>query len=134
MLFRSEGIVSIPSSKVAMGDEYTFGAPRVGSQNLAIFNRSVVTDLEGQSWRIVNNQDIVPQVPPTSLKKQQLDFCHVDQGQKIFKNQLPQPIPSEIGGPLPPVYDIKSWEDFVKAVKQSTDHRECLCHCKVTCH
>ncbi|KAK2748800.1 lipase [Colletotrichum kahawae] len=107
---------------IQMGDEYTFGCPRVGSNDWAAMNQDIVSMNEGQSWRIVNDKDLVPQVPPTTLKPDQLNFRHVDNGWRIFSHQSPQSIPSEIGGPTPPVYQLKDWEEILKAVYQSTYH------------
>ena len=52
---------------ITIGNEYTFGAPRVGSDDYATLNSKLVEIQHGQSWRIVNNKDIVPQVPPTEI-------------------------------------------------------------------
>ncbi|WYZ43603.1 hypothetical protein EsH8_VII_000039 [Colletotrichum jinshuiense] len=108
--------------EVETGDEYTFGAPRVGSQAWAVYNNSVVSPSEGQSWRIVNNDDLVPQIPPTSLKPNQLDFYHIDKGMKIFSDSPPEPISTEIGGPTPPIVNFKDFCELVKAVIDATDH------------
>ncbi|KAK1580590.1 uncharacterized protein LY79DRAFT_297692 [Colletotrichum navitas] len=112
----------IPGVQMVMGDEYTFGAPRVGGQSWATHNNNVVSESEGQSWRVVNSQDLVPQVPPTSLRPTELEFCHIDNGRKIFGNQLPEPIKSEIGGGPPPVVNFKNPSALVRAVYGSTYH------------
>ncbi|KZL82231.1 lipase class 3 [Colletotrichum incanum] len=109
-------------SQVATGDEYTFGAPRVGSQLWATCNKNVVSASEGQSWRVVNSLDLVPQVPPTSLRPTELDFYHIDKGMKIFSDRLPEPIPSEIGKPPPPVTNFENIGALIKAVFESTYH------------
>ncbi|EFQ34086.1 lipase [Colletotrichum graminicola M1.001] len=119
----------VPDVRMATGDEYTFGAPRVGGQPWAVHNDSVVSESEGQSWRIVNSQDLVPQVPPTSLRPTELEFCHIDKGVKIFGNQLPEPIKSEIGGPPPPVINFENPCALVRAVYDSTYHRKSPCKC-----
>ncbi|EWY80717.1 hypothetical protein FOYG_16645 [Fusarium oxysporum NRRL 32931] len=111
-----------PETEAIMGDQYTFGAPRVGSNDWAKYNLERVSKSAGQTWRIVNNDDIVPQVPPTTLKPDQINFFHVDKGMKIFKDQKPETIPSEIDGPEPPIYDIGSIGDFIKAVLQTKSH------------
>ncbi|KAF4969048.1 hypothetical protein FSARC_3702 [Fusarium sarcochroum] len=108
--------------KFSMGDEYTFGSPRVGSQEWAEWTNGEVLKSEGQSWRIVLNTDIVPQVPPTVLKPDQTNFYHVDQGVRIFKDGPPQLIPSEVGGPPPTVFHITNLIELIKFVGDSTEH------------
>ncbi|KAJ3528725.1 hypothetical protein NM208_g10079 [Fusarium decemcellulare] len=111
----------IPTS-FAMGDEYTFGSPRVGSKEWAEWNNAQVRRSEGQSWRIVLNTDIVPQVPPTVLKPDQTNFYHVDQGVRIFKDSPPQLIPSEVDGPPPTPFNITNLIELIKFVGDSTEH------------
>ncbi|KAF4470585.1 lipase class 3 [Fusarium albosuccineum] len=111
----------IPTS-FAMGDEYTFGSPRVGSKEWAEWNNGQVGRSEGQSWRIVLNTDIVPQVPPTVLKPDQTNFYHVDQGVRIFKDSPPQLIPSEVDGPPPTPFNITNLIELIKFVGDSTEH------------
>ena len=108
----------------AIGDQYSFGAPRVGNEDWAKANATWIAAQRGSIWRIVNNKDIVPQVPATMLKPDQLDFYHVDNGKRISKNHVPENIPSEIGSPPPPPYSIKTFKDLVNAVIQGGDHRE----------
>ncbi|KZZ98882.1 lipase [Moelleriella libera RCEF 2490] len=110
------------TSAMLMGDEYTFGAPRVGSQDWAVANKRVVGLQPGLSWRIANDGDPVPKVPPTTLKPTQTDFYHVDSGFLISDKNPPAPIPSEIGGPPPPVYPIDNLEDLIKLVWQAREH------------
>ncbi|KAF5975606.1 lipase class 3 [Fusarium coicis] len=105
-----------------IGDQYTFGAPRIGSQDWAKYNIQLVGEADGLTWRIVNNNDIVPQVPPTSLKLDQLNFRHVGNGVRIFTDNIPQGIPDETEGPNPPVYDVGSFKEFIKAVRDGRDH------------
>lgn len=105
-----------------MGDQYTFGAPRVGSQDWARYNAKLVAQAEGRTWRIVNNRDIVPQVPPTTLKRTEVNFRHVVQGVQIFNNKVPEKIPDETEGPNPPPYSIKNFKEFIKAVIDGKDH------------
>lgn len=109
---------------IAPGDQYTFGAPRVGSQKWALFNRESVLKHEGLTWRIVNNTDIVPQVPPTRLMSHQLDFYHVETGMRIFSDKAPVTIPTEIGGPLPEPYPIPPHTigEFIKSFIDTLNH------------
>lgn len=110
---------------IVMGDEYTFGAPRVGSDDYAELNFKLVGVQPGQSWRIVNNQDIVPQVPPTEIPPattERLDFHHIDKGIQIFPDKVPQPLPSELGAPWPKPYPIHDVTDLIKAILQTSDH------------
>ena len=108
---------------IAVGDEYAFGAPRVGSNDYAQLNADLVGLHDGQSWRIVNDQDIVPQVPLTKIPPQteeRLEFHHIDNEVQIFPAKAPQALPSEVGGPKP--YDIKNLPDLITAILQSLDH------------
>ncbi|KAI7761165.1 hypothetical protein LZL87_001980 [Fusarium oxysporum] len=105
-----------------MGDEYTFGAPRVGSNDWALINRSLATDGDGQIWRIANSDDLVPQVPPTDLFKIEGSFYHTDQGVTIFKDKDPQDIASEINGPPPPGRKFTSWKEFKRDVIDAGPH------------
>ncbi|KAM5350301.1 hypothetical protein ACJ41O_006806 [Fusarium nematophilum] len=116
------GGAGLTPGSFAMGDEYTFGCPRVGSQAWAEWNNKTVSASEGQSWRIVLNTDFVPQVPPTSLKPDQTDFYHVDQGVRIFKDSPPQKIPSEVEGPPPILVNLWDPAVFLKSVVESTEH------------
>ena len=78
---------------IAMGDEYTFGAPRVGSDDYAELNAKLVYYQAGQSWRVVNDQDIVPQIPPTEIPPEtpeRLQFHHIDNGMRIFPHKGPE--------------------------------------------
>jgi hypothetical protein len=105
-----------------MGDEYTFGAPRVGSNDWALMNRSLATEGDGQIWRIVNSGDLVPQVPPTDLFKITDSFYHTDQGVAIFEDKAPEDIASEINGPPPPGRKFKSWKELIRAILDSRPH------------
>ncbi|KAG9119364.1 hypothetical protein FRC07_005630, partial [Ceratobasidium sp. 392] len=51
-------------SKAALGDMYTFGAPRSGLQDFAQAAKDHLGSNTGSSWRIANKGDGVPQVPP----------------------------------------------------------------------
>ena len=113
----------LPQSLLS-GDGYTFGAPRVGSHLWAKLNSKIEDEQHGRSWRIVHNEDIVPQIPPTTLKPDQIDFCHVDNGWRIFKDRKPEKIETEQTGPPPPMKDIKSIQEFIKTVKEIGDHSE----------
>jgi hypothetical protein len=107
-----------------IGDQYSFGAPRVGNEDWAKANATWIAVQRGSTWRIVNNKDIVPQVPPTKLKPDQLDFYHTDNGKRIFKYHAPENIASEIGGPPPPPFSVNSFKDLVNAAIDCEHHRE----------
>lgn len=113
------------ATPIVIGDEYTFGSPRVGSDDYARLNGKLVSVQTGQTWRIVNNKDIVPQVPPTKIPPEtpeRLQFHHVDNGIMIFPDKTPLALPSEIGGPWPEPYDVKNLCDLLKAILDTSDH------------
>ena len=116
----------VQSKLLAIGDEYTFGAPRVGSELWSELHSKLVDLCVGQSWRVVNNTDIVPQVPATTIKPTQLDFYHIDKGMHIFDDKVPVPIPTEQGGPAPAPFAIASLEDLIHAVLDTEQHRKCI--------
>ena len=66
----------------------------------------------------------MPQVPPTELKPAELDFYHVGDSMQIFDDKNPVAIPTERGGPFPPVYKITNLREFIKTVQDSKDHRK----------
>ncbi|CAI0650596.1 unnamed protein product [Colletotrichum noveboracense] len=103
-----------------MGDEYTFGCPRVGSNDWAAMNQDLVSKKEGQSWR--ERQGPRPASSSNCLEANQLNFRHNDNGLRILSHQSSQPIPSEKRSPTPPVHQLKNWEEILKAVYQSTYH------------
>lgn len=109
-----------------MGDSYTFGAPRVGSNEWARTQRTAVSLQPGQSWRIVNCDDLVPMVPPTTLwgKENQLDFHHVDRGVRIFSKKPPVILDSEIDEPNPKPYPITSLWALAGTILKATEHRK----------
>lgn len=51
----------------------------------------------GASWRIANNNDYVPEVPVTLISWWPNPFVHVDSGWKVYKDQKPKQLKSEIG-------------------------------------
>lgn len=69
-----------------VGDQFTFGAPRVGSKDWAIMVHDYQLQLGTKTHRFFNDNDLVPQVPPSFLK-QERDFCHVGDPWKIFKEK-----------------------------------------------
>ncbi len=111
---------------IAIGDEYTFGAPRVGSDDYVQLNAKLVDYQAGQSWRIVNDQDILPQVPPTEIPPttpERLHFHHIDNGMPIFPKKGPEDIDSERGRKdWPKPYPIKTVDDFIKAIRETKEH------------
>lgn len=112
------------AGEIMMGDEYTFGAPRIGSNEYARLNRTLVDVQRGRSWRIVNNHDLVPQVPPTTLQRKQRDFHHVDTGVRIWPYKGPEEIPTEIDKPNPKRYPIYSILYLIPSLIMVLDHRK----------
>lgn len=120
-------------SSFVMGDEYTFGAPRVGSAGFADLVATLFDQHQGRSWRIVNNGDIVPQVPPSDLKPAELGFYHVDDGVQVFDNKEPIAMPSERGGPAPAGLRFGGVLKLIKDVLGAGCHCECLQNLSSTC-
>ncbi|KAG8169445.1 hypothetical protein KVR01_000190 [Diaporthe batatas] len=112
------------AGQLMMGDEYTFGAPRIGSNEWAGLSTTLVNVQRGRSWRIVNNHDLVPQVPPTTLQRKQRDFHHVDTGVHIWPYKGPQQTPSEIDKPNPKCYPIYSLLYLIPSLIMVLDHRK----------
>ncbi|KAG8879559.1 hypothetical protein FRB97_001622 [Tulasnella sp. 331] len=82
-------------AKCSLGDIYTFGSPRLAQRDLG---DRLVADLKiGSSWRIVNANDLVPQVPPIKFSLVTGIFNHIDGGMKIFKDKPTEKLPSELG-------------------------------------
>ncbi|KZW03795.1 alpha/beta-hydrolase [Exidia glandulosa HHB12029] len=83
----------------ALGDLYTFGSPRVGHNDFAkAFQKAVKSSKNsGSSWRIVNNRDIVADVPLKTPIPGIGMYVHVDCGLKIYPQRSPTPLDSEIG-------------------------------------
>ncbi|KAF4457429.1 lipase class 3 [Fusarium austroafricanum] len=83
-----------------LGDLYNFGSPRVGQQAWSeAFYSNLSGKFQGGAWRIVNDKDIVPQVPSLLKFKKTGPFYHIDNGITIFPNDKPAPIPTERDGP-----------------------------------
>ncbi|MFX0116099.1 MAG: lipase family protein [Candidatus Hodarchaeota archaeon] len=62
---------------------YTFGSPRVGTKRFANYFNTKIPD----SWRITNNEDIIPTVPPRlGFLRQWLSYCHVSHFKFIDEN------------------------------------------------
>lgn len=112
------------AGEIIMGDEYTFGAPRIGSNLWSKLNTTLVDVHRGRSWRIVNNHDLVPQVPPTTLQRKQRDFHHIDTGVRIWPHKGPEQIPSEIGKKNPKKYPIYSILYLIPTIIKVLDHRK----------
>lgn len=116
---------SDPGAKeTIMGDEYTFGAPRIGSNGWARLASELADVQRGRSWRIVNNHDLVPKVPPTTLQPTQLDFHHVDTGVHIWPYKSPAQLPTEIDQPNPKPYPIYSILYLIPSLIMVLDHRK----------
>lgn len=109
-----------------MGDEYTFGAPRIGGKHWAQLKSNLVASQKGQAWRIVNNIDLVPMVPPTSLQPVDETFHHVDQGVRIRPHKRPYYIPSELERSDARPYPIYSILFLIPTILRTLDHREYL--------
>lgn len=117
---------STGAGQMVMGDEYTFGAPRVGCREWAAL-KSRLVDLHetgGQSWRIVNNIDLVPMIPPTSLHPTEVAFHHVNRGVRIWPHKSPRYMLSEQEQPDPLPYPVDSVLFLVLTILRSIDHRE----------
>ncbi|KAG8868364.1 hypothetical protein FRB97_002440, partial [Tulasnella sp. 331] len=82
-------------AKCTLGDIYTFGSPRLAQRDLG---DKIVADLKnGSSWRIVNTDDLVPQVPPVTLSLVSGIFNHINGGMRICKDKPTVKLPSELG-------------------------------------
>lgn len=80
---------------MVFGDMYTFGCPRIGQNEFAKSIRDNLThEMTGSSWRIVNDNDLVPKVPP--VWKLDPEFIHLNEGYTIKKDAKPQKLASEI--------------------------------------
>ena len=110
--------------EMMMGDEYTFGAPRTGSDEWARLNLTLVNAQRGRSWRIVNNHDLVPQVPPTTLQRKQRDFHHINTGVHIWPYKAPEQMPTEIDKKNPKRYPIYSILYLIPSLIMVFDHRK----------
>ena len=106
-LLRRSQAGSLPG-KIALGDLYTYGSPRIGGDDFATALKNNLAPPAGCSWRISNDGDVVPKIPLIqnipNLKG--FVFVHVDAGYQLYKDKAPSKIPSEIGtkpgrGPLP---------------------------------
>ncbi|MCJ1371789.1 hypothetical protein MMC20_003008 [Loxospora ochrophaea] len=103
-----------PIPNIALGDLYTLGSPRIGGDNFANVIAEHMGQHDGSAWRIVNGNDIVPQVPPIKGDLSEDIFVHMDAGWKIFPDQEPKEITSE-RGTKPPPGPFPHW-------KKLTDH------------
>jgi len=89
---------------VELNGLYTFGSPRVGDED---FTRAFDADIKDQTFRYVNNNDVVPRVPPRLSK-----YDHVGTI-KYFDTD------GDLHGELPWLEKLKDrlegrWEDFLK--------------------
>ncbi|SCN66169.1 uncharacterized protein FFB20_13833 [Fusarium fujikuroi] len=91
---------SLPAG-ARLGDLYNFGSPRVGQKAWSqAFYENLCGNFPGGAWRIVNDKDIVPQVPSLlKYKPKTGPFYHIDNGIQIFKEAKPAPIETERNGP-----------------------------------
>jgi predicted lipase len=92
----------LPTNTV-LGDLYAFASPRLGEQDFAKALKSHLGPNTGSSWRVVNEDDHVPKVPPVGPLIPSL-FNHLDTGYHIYARALPSRMETEIGketsGPL----------------------------------
>lgn len=101
LLADSETPGSLPS-KLAVHDLFNFASPRIGLGDFAYkVQRVVAAPDKGCTWRIVNNTDPIPKVPPVKILAEGYPFVHIDDGMKIYSDKKPTLMPSEIG-PSPP--------------------------------
>lgn len=112
------------AGEMMMGDEYTFGSPRIGSNEWARLTNKLVEVQRGRSWRIVNNHDLVPQVPPTTLQPKERNFHHIDTGVHIWPYKEPAQLPSEVDQPNPKPYPIYSILYLIPSLIMVLDHRK----------
>ncbi|KAG8999835.1 hypothetical protein FRB94_005893 [Tulasnella sp. JGI-2019a] len=113
-LLRHSSLGQLPP-KCTLGDIYTYGSPRLAQRDLG---ENYVKYLKnGSSWRIVNDNDLVPQVPPVKPSSVTGIFNHINNGIKIFKDKPPQSLSSELGTSPPP----KSWPKTSELYSHQTD-------------
>jgi len=109
----------------SLGDLYTFGSPRVGLADWAqaVYDNAGNPKYLGQLWRIVNNIDLVPDVPPSTLKSTP-PFFHIDNGFKIFKDKDPAALPTERGmNPPPPPFPLPhNIKEAIEVLLKGGDH------------
>ncbi|KAG8713017.1 hypothetical protein FRC11_013560 [Ceratobasidium sp. 423] len=80
-----------------LGDLYTFGCPRIGYEDFASAAKEHLGPETGSSWRIANDGDLVPQVPPKAPWTHDSPFNHLDNGYHLSPYDVPVAIPTEIG-------------------------------------
>jgi hypothetical protein len=103
-----------------LGDIYTFGCPRVGHSDWSKAFFDAMASHTGISVRIVNQQDLVPQLVPVIFRDSAPYYNHVDSGWNVFPDNLPAAIPTE-RGTFPPGLDwIWNWS------RDLGDHRMIL--------
>ena len=86
---------------------YTFGSPRVG-------NSAFKENLEAEIYRIVNNEDIVPRVPPPGL------YVHVGELKFIDRNGIIRNEEDEMAQSVDePPYDTPDWQNDSQPNKNS---------------
>ena len=109
---------------ITLYDHYNFGSPRVGRADWADAFAKALSTHRGASWRIVNNADLIPQVPPTELKAFPPEFIHIDGGKRIFKDKEPEDIASErnVDPPPQPIKIPHTMKELWKLLKESGDH------------
>lgn len=73
--------------QTALGDLYTFGSPRNGNSAFANALRKHLGSHTGSSWRIVNDGDLVPVLPPQRSRLG--TFSHVDTHYTIDDEKAP---------------------------------------------
>ncbi|KZO93397.1 alpha/beta-hydrolase [Calocera viscosa TUFC12733] len=93
---------SLPHSRAQpfqLIDLHTFGSPRVALSSFGLSLRSLAAQQEVHVWRVVNEGDLVPSVPPVDALEQA--FEHVDAGVLVEKGKKAQGMKSELGRGFP---------------------------------
>jgi len=82
--------VNVPLADVIM---YSFAGPSVGNSNFVGIYDCLISEGMNTSWRVVNTNDAIPKLPPTTLDCEDFMYEHVmDQHDIVFGKELP-PLP-----------------------------------------
>ena len=104
-----EWVANLRQNQFVLRDFHSFASPRVGgwenSGDWASSYKTALSKHEGQSWRIVNEFDPVPDVPPVVVLISW--WNHVDNGYNIFTWRPPSVLASEIH--TQPSVQIRPW-------------------------
>ncbi len=82
--------VNVPLAEVIM---YSFAGPSVGNSDFVGIYDCLISEGMNTSWRVVNTNDAIPKLPPTTLDCKDFMYEHVmDQHDIMFGKALP-PLP-----------------------------------------